>query len=480
MAPNTDLPTRALVVAWKCPSGGKSTQEIMDLTGLPKSTVNDIYKRAIDRGFDPTARPVIIKMEYLIDAPRSGRPSKVKDEETQRLVADKVRKDRYGREKSCATLAGDLGELGVNISASSIRRILKSMGFRKTKPTRKPGLTRKMRMERKQWCLEHQDWTLEDWKNVIWTDETSVVLGHRRGGYRIWRTSKEALVKSCIRERWKGYSEFMFWGAFSYDKKGPYYCWRKETAAEKKKALKEIEEMNKELEPELRAQWELLTSMNRLGLRSKPGRKPQWQWDKAHGRLQRGRGSGIDWYRYQTKVLKPLLIPFAQECMKDRPGTVVQEDKAPSHAAAIQARVYDFAKVRRMLWCGNSPDLNAIEPCWWWMKRHTTKKGAASSRAEAERRWIKAWVEDLQQKQIQAWIERIPHHIQQIIDLDGGNEYKEGRTHTQRDHGTARTRNLVAEEATAAEAAEATEWESASEESSPSEDESESEWEDYD
>ena len=49
-------------------------------------------------------------------------------------------------------------------------------GFHKTKPTRKPGLTNKMKMERLKWCLDHKDWTLEDWENVIWTDETAVVL----------------------------------------------------------------------------------------------------------------------------------------------------------------------------------------------------------------------------------------------------------------------------------------------------------------
>jgi hypothetical protein len=27
--------------------------------------------------------------------------------------------------------------------------------------------------------------TFENWMNVIWSDETSVVLNHRRGGYRI-------------------------------------------------------------------------------------------------------------------------------------------------------------------------------------------------------------------------------------------------------------------------------------------------------
>jgi hypothetical protein len=31
------------------------------------------------------------------------------------------------------------------------------------------------------------------------------------------------------------------------------------------------------------------------------------------------------------------------------------------------------------------------------------------------------------QEKIQAWIERIMIHIQDVIRLDGGNEYKEGR-----------------------------------------------------
>jgi hypothetical protein len=33
----------------------------------------------------------------------------------------------------------------------------------------------------------------------------------------------------------------------------------------------------------------------------------------------------------------------------------------------------------------------------------------------------------LPQTQIQAWIERVPVHIQEIIALKGGNKYKEGR-----------------------------------------------------
>ena len=80
----------------------------------------------------------------------------------------------------------------------------------------------------------------------------------------------------------------------------------------------------------------------------------------------------------------------------------------------IQQRYYDSNKIIRMLWCGNSPDLNAIEPAWWWMKRRTTRKGAPKSREEAIRAWSVAW-QELPQETIQAWIERIPRHVQEIV-----------------------------------------------------------------
>ena len=37
------------------------------------------------------------------------------------------------------------------------------------------------------------------------------------------------------------------------------------------------------------------------------------------------------------------------------------------------------------------------------------------------------WDKTLTQERIQAWIERITEHVQQVIKCEGGNEYKEGR-----------------------------------------------------
>jgi transposase len=399
MAPNTDISTRALVVALKSPFGGKSTTQISEITGISPRTIDAIYGRACQRGFEPNARLIKLLPEYLEDAPRAGRPRK--QEAVTGATIEKVRRDRYGREKSCADIAGDLSAHGFDVSSTTVWRVLRAAGYNKTKPTRKPGLTKKMRQERLDWCLTHKDWSLKDWKNVIWSDETSVVLNHRRGGYRVWRKADELFTKSVIRERWKGYSEFMFWGCFSYDRKGPCHIWRPETAQEKRLAAEQIAELNEALEPVMREEWELTTGMKRMGLRAKPGRSPQWRWTKETGKLTRDGGSGIDWWRYQTQILVPKLLPFAKECQKERPGTLVQEDKAPSHSHYAQRLVYERESVEKLLWCGNSPDLNAIEPCWPWLKRRTTKKGAPKNRAEASRAWLQGWAE-LPQHQIQA------------------------------------------------------------------------------
>jgi hypothetical protein len=149
------------------------------------------------------------------DEQKSGRPKEISQEKEQSIISS-VTKDRSGREKSSEILAYEAG-----ISHSSVCAILKKHGLVIAKPSWKPGLTEDAKARRLAFALEHKDWTLEDWKDVIWSDETSVVLGQRRGAVRIWRTVQDAKDPSCTRRRWKGVSEFMFWGCFSYDKKGP-------------------------------------------------------------------------------------------------------------------------------------------------------------------------------------------------------------------------------------------------------------------
>ncbi|VTT77872.1 unnamed protein product, partial [Fusarium fujikuroi] len=93
--------------------------------------------------------------------------------------------------------------------------------------------------------------------------------------------------------------EFIFWGCFSYNKKGPYYYWVLETKKEKADSILILEELNCELEPKKKEEWELLTAMRKVGLRNLLGKKPAWKWNEKTGKLVRKEGKGgINWWRY--------------------------------------------------------------------------------------------------------------------------------------------------------------------------------------
>jgi len=94
-------------------------------------------------------------------------------------------------------------------------------------------------------------------------------------------------IKHVLAEDGKKNSEFMFWGCFSYDWKGPIHIWKAETAAEKKKAKEEIAQLNILLEPEARAKWERDTETRRATLRyPNRGPKPQWKFTKKTGKIE--------------------------------------------------------------------------------------------------------------------------------------------------------------------------------------------------
>jgi hypothetical protein len=227
---------------------------------------------ALERGFDPTVSSLILD-EYVADAPRASRPQVAREKVIELLEV--VRGSRNIREMTAAELGREVG-----LGSSTIWRILNKEGFRSVKPTFKPGLTENMMKKRLEFALKYTHYTLEDRKNVIFTDETSVVLGRRRCRVRVWRTKDERFEASVIRPKWKGASEFMFWGSFSYEKKGPYHIWKTETAAEQKAAKKDLQTLNDSMEKEAREKWQLATGMRRLVLRHgrTPGRVPEWKF----------------------------------------------------------------------------------------------------------------------------------------------------------------------------------------------------------
>ncbi|KAJ5971347.1 uncharacterized protein N7479_001265 [Penicillium vulpinum] len=123
-----DIYKRAIIVA--CKANGVNTTTLSEQVGL--------QSKAIENGFDPESRPWNISDAMLADAPRSGRPTKQSSDVKSQVLL----KAQLGQEKSCADIAEELSLEGLDISSSTVWRILKDAGLSNTRPTRKPPLSK--------------------------------------------------------------------------------------------------------------------------------------------------------------------------------------------------------------------------------------------------------------------------------------------------------------------------------------------------
>ncbi len=64
------------------------------------------------------------------------------------------------------------------ISEHTTRRTLKQMDSSSRRPHRVPLLSDKNSTRRIQFTQTHQNWTIEDWKNVSWSDESRFLMRH--------------------------------------------------------------------------------------------------------------------------------------------------------------------------------------------------------------------------------------------------------------------------------------------------------------
>jgi transposase len=265
-----DISTKAQVVLLRQDPRYTNAQ-ISAITGAKEREISRLVNKATSRGWTPDS-PLLD--EHLEDAARSGRPPKATAEVEQQVLAY-VRQSRATRSYNCSQIAKGAG---VNIGRETVRKILKNNRFKKVKRITKPGLFALQKEARLEWCKDHQ---FLNWSKVVFSDETSVVLGQRRGGDKVWRQPEEVNDATCRRNRYGGFMSFMFWGCFSYDYKGPCFVWPdKESAKEKAEAIKQLEQLNKNREEACREEWQLSNNLRRVNLSrpgKTPGKPPEWK-----------------------------------------------------------------------------------------------------------------------------------------------------------------------------------------------------------
>ena len=88
---------------------------------------------------------------------------------------------------------------------------------------KKPHLLQKHRRERMDFAIRHKDWTLDDWKRVVWSYETKINFLGSDGRKWAWKGAGEGLSDRLVEGIVKfGGGSVMVWGCMLWD--GPGYA----------------------------------------------------------------------------------------------------------------------------------------------------------------------------------------------------------------------------------------------------------------
>ncbi|CAI9576519.1 unnamed protein product, partial [Staurois parvus] len=91
-------------------------------------------------------------------------------ERGQRMLKCTVRRSH---QLSAESIAKELQTLcGLQISTTTVRRELHGMGFHGRAAASKPYITKCNARRWMQWCKACRHWTLEQWRHVLWSDQS--------------------------------------------------------------------------------------------------------------------------------------------------------------------------------------------------------------------------------------------------------------------------------------------------------------------
>jgi transposase len=110
------------------------------------------------------------------------------------------------------------------LSAKTVCRHLSQTGMKAVVKRKRPFLSKRHRRERLDFAIEHQHWTVEDWKKVVWSDETKINRLGSDGRKWVWKKAGEGLSDRLVQGTMKfGGGSLMMWGCMLWDGAG-YAC----------------------------------------------------------------------------------------------------------------------------------------------------------------------------------------------------------------------------------------------------------------
>ncbi|GFW82830.1 transposable element Tcb1 transposase [Trichonephila clavipes] len=220
---------------------------------------------------------------------------------------------------------------GIRISRQTVYRRLNHAGMYARRPAVCIPLTSAHKRARLNWSLKHQHWSVGEWANVMFSDESRFSLSSDSRWVTIWRERGSRLEPRNITERhhFPSYIDIiipMVWASIMMDGR---------------------------------------TDLHFFGTVS------------------------VTAQRYRDEVLEPYVRLFRGAV---GPDFIFMDDNAPCHRAVLIDDFLETENIQRMSWPANSPGLNPIEHIWDMLGRQVAVLSLPpSSVTELKRALHEAW-----------------------------------------------------------------------------------------
>lgn len=282
-----------------------------------------------------------------------GRPRKISKEHS-RLIG---RSFYIGKYSTAAEAQMSLRSEGYNISAETIRKTLKEDDFFSS--IKKPALplTSTRKKKRLAWAKKYKGWSVEDWKRVIFSDETKINRFGSDGKLWTWIKRGEPPKDHNVNFKYKGDGgSLMLWSCIT--KHGPGYIVKIEGGLDSKLYC------------------DILGS------------------------------DYIETLKYYGMNLKDVIL---------------QRDNDPKHTSQYTLEWMKKNNVKALEWPSYSPDLNPIENLWFYLKYKLAEYEIPPKNSEELwQRAVDIWYHKVTAEICVKHIESMPKRIKAVIKAKGG------------------------------------------------------------
>ena len=319
-------------------SSGQSIYQIASKTDLGKSTVARVINKHI-----PNKENV-----------KMGHPSKLTSYD-KRAIIHHVLSGKASNAVQATKFINSI--IPTTVCTQTVRNTLKTANLKAVTKKKKLLLSPAHRKKRLAFALKHQHWTVEDWKRVIWSDETKINRMGSDGQEYVWKRAGEPLGEREIKGTLKfGGGNLMVWGCMGWNGVG---------------ILCEVE-----------------------------GRMNAEQY---------------------ISILEECLLRSMEESGVDEEDIIFQQDNDPKHTSRLATKWFEDHNINVLSWPAQSPDLNPIEHLWELLKRllaayEDPPHGLFQLWERVAIEWGK-----IAKEECQKLIESMPRRVAAVIKAKGGN-----------------------------------------------------------